>query len=77
MSGSSKVRLSRDGAHYVFTGERFVATVWRFRSAYGDYQWGCDVEWTDGRRSVDYSQFDYLADARRWVAILAEGQLPV
>ena len=68
------IKFNRDGDQYTFSCDKFTANVWKFESAYGDTQWGCDITHTDDRmRGTDagYQQFDFLADARLWIASLA------
>jgi hypothetical protein len=73
MTSTNTIKFNRDGNLYTFTCDKFTASVWKFESAYGDTQWGCDILHADDRmRGTDagYQQFDYLADARRWITSL-------
>jgi hypothetical protein len=68
------IRLTRDGTHYTYACEFFTATIWKYQSAYGDIQWGCDIRYPEGHHGVDltYGQFDTLGGARNWVAHLSK-----
>lgn len=71
MTSTTKIKFTRDGDAYKFGCERFTANIWKFESAYGDTQWGCDIEWQDGRTiTAEYSQFDYLENVRNWIGYL-------
>ena len=62
------VKLTREGqGSYTYTDAAGnVYNVFRFVSAYGDIQWRCDVERTNGQTS--YWQADTLGEIRATIA---------
>lgn len=72
-NNATKIRLTRDGDAYKFTCDKFTANIWKFESAYGDMQWGCDIIHNDNmHHGVDdtYCQFDYLDQVRTYIGHL-------
>lgn len=60
------IKLRKDGDQYRYEGKQATYTIWKFLSAYGDPQWGCDISYADGRSS--YAQWDLLAEVRHYIA---------
>jgi hypothetical protein len=69
----STATLSKDGDQYRYQSATATYTIWKFRSDYGDNQWGCDVRYHDGRTiDTGYAQGDRLADIRHFVETTEE-----
>lgn len=72
MNTQTSIRLTRTDYGYMFTNAQMVCRISQFRSAYGDLQWGGDIEWLDGRPSTEYIQTNTLSGIRATLAYITQ-----